>query len=261
VLPLACVPRRREIRRRWSRALLGVLGVKLEAHAVRIAPGTLVVANHVSWLDVMVLNTLCPASFVAKAELRRWPLLGWLLERNGTLFLKRGFNRGLGRFNAQIARRLAAGEVVVVFPEGTTSDGAALRPFGSALFEAAVRRAHPVQAFALAYRDARGGRCAAAAYIDRQSLWESLHAIASVRTLVAGVQPAGLIETASLNRRQIAARAQRAVQERLAGGSSFAVPAKAGDSTAGTDGSGSNSGAIPSSTAPSWASAEAVSRV
>jgi 1-acyl-sn-glycerol-3-phosphate acyltransferase len=207
---------RNEFRQRWSRKLLAILEVTVEARNLRIAPGTLLIANHVSWLDVIVLSVFCPADFVAKAEIRRWPLLGWLLERNDCLFVGRRAGRHLLRLNAEIGERLARGRVVAFFPEGTTTNGAGLLPFRTALFEPAVRGGHRFQAFALAYRDSSGQRSDAAAFIDQQSLWQSLLAIASQPGIVAALRASPTVGAAGLTRRQAACIAQAAIQERLA---------------------------------------------
>jgi 1-acyl-sn-glycerol-3-phosphate acyltransferase len=224
VLTALGVADRREFRRRWSRQLLAILGVRVRAGVFSIAPGTLLVANHVSWLDVIVLSMLCPADFVAKAEIRRWPLLGWLLERNDCLFVERRIGRHLLRLNAEIGERLARGRVVACFPEGTTSDGAALLPFRPALFEPAVRGGHRMQAFALAYRDASGQRCDAAAFIGQQSLWQSLWAIASQPGIVVTLRTGPAETGAGLSRRQAARGARDAIQMRLAGGAPVEAP-------------------------------------
>ncbi len=208
-----------EFRQRWSREFLTILGIHLEAGNHPVPPGTLLVANHVSWLDVLVLSALCPADFVAKAEIRRWPLLGRLAARKGALFVDRRVGRHLLRLNAEIGERLAGGRVVAFFPEGTTSDGAGLLPFRPALFEPAVRGAHPVQPFALTYRDASGRRCAQAAFIGEQTLWASLLAIASLPELVAVVVVAPPLRAAGLARNEVARRARTAVQNGLAAGS------------------------------------------
>lgn len=205
--------RNAESRRRWSRKLLAILGVTVEARQLHIAPGTVLVANHVSWLDVIVLSVLCPAQFVAKAEIRRWPLLGWLLERHDCLFVERRAGRHLLRLNAEIAERLARGQIVAFFPEGTTTDGAGLLPFRPALFEPAVRGGHRLQPFTLAYRDFSGRRCEAAAYLGKQSLWQSLLAIASQRGITVSVVASPAIAVSNLTRREAARLAQAAVQE------------------------------------------------
>ncbi len=204
-----------EFRRRWCRRLLEILDIRLDARAIDVPPGCLLVANHVSWLDVIVLNALCPADFVAKAEIRRWPLIGGMLERHDCLFIDRRVGRHLLRLNEEIESRLARGRVVAFFPEGTTTDGAGVLPFRRALFEPAVRGAHPVRAFTLAYRDAGGRRCEAVAFIDKQNLWESLLAIASHSGIVASVSASPALSVAGLARREAAGLAQAAVQESL----------------------------------------------
>ena len=251
---------RSEFTQRWSRKLLAILGVRLDAAAVRVAPGTLVVANHVSWLDVFVLSAICPATFVAKSEIRAWPLIGWLLARHDTLFVQRRIGRHLLHLNETIGARLAAGEIVGFFPEGTTTGGADLLPFRPALFEPAVRGAHPARPFVLAYRDASGRRCEEAAFVKQQNLWQSLLAIISLPGIVASVGTCPPIPTQGLTRRDAARRAQAAVQARLCGGSNLPERQKPAPTPAGLAGSASAPGTAPSSAAPIWDSRAAVSR-
>jgi 1-acyl-sn-glycerol-3-phosphate acyltransferase len=142
------------LRRGWAHGVLWLLGVRLRVHAPSIGPGSLVVANHVSRLDAVVLQSLLDAATVAKTETRRWPLLGLMLARNDTIFIARRIGRDLLKVNVSITARLAAGGVVIVFPEGTTTNGADVRAFRPALFQPAVTGRHPVHALALRYRDA-----------------------------------------------------------------------------------------------------------
>lgn len=254
--PLLTPGARAGLRRAWARRLLRILGARVEPQAMRIAPGSLVVANHVSWLDAVVLHATLPAAIVAKAEARRWPLIGRLLERNDTIFVERRATRDLLRVNRAIAARLARGESVALFPEGTTSDGARVLPFRAALFEPAVAGGHPLHALALAYRDAAGRRCAAAAYIDDMSLWQSLWRIAGLRGLRIELRCCGAHAGAGLRRREAAALARARIQRGACG--SGVLAALAGRS--GREGSGSAAGRAPSSTAPTWASSAEVSR-
>jgi 1-acyl-sn-glycerol-3-phosphate acyltransferase len=246
-----------EFRRRWSRQLLAILGIELEMRDLQVSPGTVLVANHVSWLDVVVLRARLPSNcavdFVSKAEIRRWPLIGWLLEHSECLFIDRRVGRHLLLLNAQIGKRLARGRTIAFFPEGTTTDGTGLLPFRPALFEPAVRGAHPVQALALAYRDRRGEHCQAAAFIGRQNFLQSLLAIASQSGIVASINACPTIATAGLSRREAARRAQDAVQARLLGGSSLPARHDPAAIAVGAAGSASASGTAPSSTAPMWA--------
>ena len=101
------------------------------------APGpVLLVANHVGWADILVLGAALEASFVAKREVRSWPLLGWLARRHGTLFVDRARRRDAGRQGDNLRERLGAGGSIVLFPEGTTGDGIVVRPFKPALLAA-----------------------------------------------------------------------------------------------------------------------------
>lgn len=245
-----------QARRAWSRRLLALLGVQLQADAFVVAPGSLVVANHVSWLDAVVLHALFDACFVAKAEARRWPLLGWALARNDTLFIERRPCRALLRLNAEVARRLARGESVAAFPEGTSTAGAGVLAFKPALFQPAVAGGHAIQAIALAYRDGSGAPCAAAAFVGEMTLWRSLCSIAALPALVAQVRDAGRLDAAGLHRKQAARRAHAAVQRRSCGSGALAERHE----TSGCAGSGSPAGRSPSSSGPTWASSAEVSR-
>jgi len=253
--PLLRPQARQAVRRAWAGALLEMLGVRLEAATLRVAPGSLVVANHVSWLDAVALHALLPAAIVAKAEARRWPLIGRMLARNDTLFVERRACRALLQVNAEITARLARRESVAVFPEGTTTDGAQVLPFRPALFQPAVAGGHPVQALALAYRDGAGRRCAEAAYIGDMNLWQSLWTIAALPALTLEIRCCGSIPTPALRRRE-AARAARAAVQSGGWGSSLPAPQEA----QGCPGSGSAAGWRPSSTEPTWASSAEVSR-
>jgi 1-acyl-sn-glycerol-3-phosphate acyltransferase len=213
------IPRRLRgaIRRDWARGVLGILGIRLRVDDLRIVPGSLMVTNHVSWLDALVLNALFDVTIVAKSETRCWPLLGLMLARNETLFIERRICRALLATNTAVAARLARGGAVVVFPEGTTTDGAGVLQFRPALFQPAVAAGHPVRPLALLYRDGAGRRCAEAAYTDDMSLWHSLRAIAALPVLCVEVRACGTIETGGLRRRDAARLAHAAVQGRVCG--------------------------------------------
>jgi len=253
--PLLRQHARQAVRRAWARDLLGMLGVRLEAAALQIAPGSLVVANHVSWLDAVALHALMPAAIIAKTEARRWPLIGRMLARNDTLFVERRPCRDLLRVNAAIAARLARGESVAAFPEGTTTDGAQVLPFRPALFQPAVAGGHPVRALVLGYRDGAGRRCAEAAYIGDMNLWQSLWRIAALPALTLEIRCCGTIPTRGLRRRDAARAAGAAVQ---CGGWGSNLPPR--HEAQGVAGSGSAAGWLPSSTGPTWASSAEVSR-
>lgn len=140
--------------RRWSIKLLQLCQVEVELidKAGFAAPShALIVANHISWLDIFVINVWHPCRFVAKADIRGWPLLGWLCAKSGTIFIERGSLRAVRRIYEGLVHRLQAGERVAFFPEGTTSTQGTLLPFHANLFESAVEAKVAVQPFALRY--------------------------------------------------------------------------------------------------------------
>jgi 1-acyl-sn-glycerol-3-phosphate acyltransferase len=216
--PLLPARARVAVRRSWARGVLAILGVRLRVDDLRVAPGSLVVSNHVSWLDAVVLNALLDAAIVAKSETRRWSLLGMMLERNDTLFIERRVSRALLAVNAAIGARLAGGVPVIIFPEGTTTDGADVLTFRPALFQPAVAAGHPVHALALLYRNGDGQRSHEAAFIDDMSLWHSLCAVTSVPALRVEIHSCVVLaSTQGLRRREAARLTHRAVQDRVYG--------------------------------------------
>lgn len=143
----------------WSRRLLELMGVRLLVHGDLPADGPLVVlANHISWLDIIVIDAALPCRFVSKADVRHWPLIGQLVEGSGTLFIERDRRRDAMRVVHLMAERLQAGDRLGVFPEGTTGDGSSLLPFHANLLQAAVATDTPVLPLGLRYTDASNGR-------------------------------------------------------------------------------------------------------
>ncbi|RYG28534.1 MAG: 1-acyl-sn-glycerol-3-phosphate acyltransferase, partial [Burkholderiales bacterium] len=117
----------------------------------------LVVANHMSWLDILVMNAAQPARFVSKSDAKRWPLLGSLITGAGTLYIERGNRRDAMRMVHHMAERLRERDILAIFPEGTTGDGRALLPFHANLFQAAISANAPILPVALRFIDSRTG--------------------------------------------------------------------------------------------------------
>ena len=150
---LALAPRlRARLFRWWARGLLRLLDIQVEVRGPLPPPGVALVANHLSYLDVVVLGSLVDATFVAKADVARWPGLGPLAARVGTIFLDRTRKRDLLRVIPRVEARLRAGETVVFFPEGTSSAGRELLRFHPSLFEAPRRAGRATAAAALSTR-------------------------------------------------------------------------------------------------------------
>ena len=205
---------------RWSARLLKIAGVKVTVEGrpplVR-GQGALIVANHVSWLDIHVVHSLVPAHFISKADVRGWPVVGWLAEKGaGTLFLARSRQADAKRVNNDMAEHLRAGECLALFPEGTTSDGAALLPFYASLFQPAVEADIPVRPTLIRYLTEEGERCEAAAYYGETSLLQSLVRVLRQPEVHAEITFLPPIPVGGRHRRELAAESQRVIRERLA---------------------------------------------
>ncbi|WP_406864509.1 lysophospholipid acyltransferase family protein [Streptomyces sp. HUAS MG47] len=214
--PLACAvsgAARAALVRLWARCVLRAFGVR---PVVRGGPAPaggplLVVANHVSWLDIALIAAVLPGRMVAKKEIRHWPVLGPLVARGGTLFLDRDGLRALPGTVRQIAGTLAGGARVVVFPEGSTWCGRAQGRFRPAAFQAALDAGAAVQPVRLVY-----GPHGPAAFVADDSLIASLLRIARARALTAELTVLPLIPAdAHPDRRALARAAQQAVTGRL----------------------------------------------
>lgn len=218
LFPWLRYPARARIKRRWSQLLVAALGVDIvQDAAVRtsIPPG-LVVANHVSFLDIFVINAVMPVTFVAKSEVAGWPVIGWLTARTDNLFIERGRMQAAHLTRQRMTAMLDTGRRLVIFPEGTTTTGAAVLPFHAALLQSAIDSRVPVACLALAYRTAAGEATAAPAYVAADSLWDCLWRIACSEGLVARLAPAGVLE-AGTDRRALAQLAHARVSRALAG--------------------------------------------
>ncbi len=135
----------------WSGGLLRVFGLRVRRHGTPLDGATVFVANHVSWVDIVVLHSQRMMGFVAKREIAGWPVVGWLATRGETIFHQRGSQESLGGVLHEMLARLRAGRSVGVFPEGRTRDGREVGPFHARIFLAAVEANAPVQPVALRY--------------------------------------------------------------------------------------------------------------
>lgn len=211
-------PRRRWLKQRWSRKLLRILGVEPRLHGQLPPSGSLVVANHISWLDIYVVNAFLPATFICKADVRNWPVIGWLCEGNDTLFIERGSRTAARNTALQMSAALAQDKTLIVFPEGTSTDGSTILPFRPALLQSAIDTGKPIVPLALGYRTAQGERSTAPAYHGDLSLWSSLVAVAASRQpITADLAFLGLLRDPALDRQRAAAASHTAITARLLG--------------------------------------------
>ena len=200
----------------WSAKLVRVAGLQLQVSGSPRPGATLLLANHVSWLDIAAIHAVAPqARFVSKADVLAWPLLGWLIRGAGTLFIERERKRDALRVLHQVAQALQAGDTVAVFPEGTTGDGETLLPFHANLMQAAIATGTPVQGVALRYSDPAHRFSPAAQFLGETTLLQSVWRVLSARALSVHVElllPQGARHA---DRRALAEHVRGQIQARL----------------------------------------------
>ena len=204
----------------WSAHVLSVMGVRLN-----IAPSStfvwpnetqLLVANHVSWLDVLVIQALQPCVFVAKSEVRRWPLIGNMAQACGVVFVDRSSSSAARKMVDDVARALHHGYCVAAFPEGTSSEGHGVSLFHANLFEAAIHRDVEVLPLALRYTDARTGElCLNAAFVGDIGFIKSMHQVMRETHMTVCVQIGKTLSPHGHSRRTLAHLSHRSVLNQL----------------------------------------------
>jgi len=173
--------------RLWSQKFLKMLSIELHVHGNipdTFQHNTLLVSNHISWLDIIALTACTPTRFIAKKEIRSWLFVGKMAEIGGTLFIDRTNRRDASRVNRHMAEALQDGDCLAVFPEGTTSTGVTLLPFKSSLFESAILAKSVVQPVTIRYQDRQGKHTAAPSYAGETTFWESLSRLLRQKSMV-----------------------------------------------------------------------------
>jgi 1-acyl-sn-glycerol-3-phosphate acyltransferase len=228
IFPWLAQPSRNRVIGVWSRALVAVCGLRVDvvgrlpdelARTGILAgrAGRLLLANHVSWIDIFALNAALPIRFVAKAEIGRWPVMGTLVTLAGTLYIERGRRHAVHAINQKVSERLVAGESVAVFPEGTTSDGGTLLPFHSNLVAPALEVRCEVWPVALRYTQ-HGRPTRVPAFIGQTTLVESIWRIVGARGLaieIAFLPPVATDEQPQPTRHRVAQAAHAAIAQHL----------------------------------------------
>lgn len=201
----------------WASKQLRLLGIQSQVQGQFLPGANLLVANHISWLDIVSIHAVCPrARFVSKADVKHWPILNKLTMAADTLFIERERKRDAMRVVHQTAAALASGDAVAVFPEGTTGDGLALLPFHGNLLQAAITTATPVQPLALRYGEPGQTVSTAVAWTGATTLVQSLWTVACAEGLRVRLQVLPAHASAGADRRELAEGLQAAIAQALA---------------------------------------------
>jgi 1-acyl-sn-glycerol-3-phosphate acyltransferase len=207
LLPLMPPARRARALRRFAAAALRAMGMRTELRGHLPTRHALLVANHISWLDILVLLAVADCRLVAKVEVRRWPVIGAVAARTGTVFIDRARPKTLPHTVGLVRAGLDEGAVLAVFPEGTTSCGRQLGPFRPAMFQAALDAHAPVVPVSLLFTTPGSGQPAtAAAFIGEETLLDSLRRILAARGLTVRVAPSVAIHPDAAATRGVLAR-------------------------------------------------------
>ena len=200
VFPGANAEKKGRVIQKWAGRLVAWLGIRIEVegmehlknpavHLCGVTPGQLgrlVVSNHISFLDIFTLDAVMPSGFVAKAEIAKWPVFGRIARAVGTIFIERGNKRALLGIGANMKAALSEGRTLLMFPEGTTSNGTGLLKLHANLFDAAAKTGAEVIPVVLRYKS-RGEITTAPAYVGNTGLFECLWKVVNTPDLTVTV--------------------------------------------------------------------------
>lgn len=211
--PLVRLEFKQRLKQWWSARVIRNLGLKLQINEKSIPSGSLIIANHISWLDIFVINATFPAAaFVSKSEIKNWPLIGWLASKNETLFVHRNSSAHTRVINEEIATLLTKGRHVAIFPEGTTTDGSHVLKFHTALLQPAIETGASVQPLAISYRLPDGRLAVAPAYYGDITLLGCVRATIAEPEIIARLIVGTPLSVAHIaNRKDLACRARDSI--------------------------------------------------
>lgn len=195
----------------WSAGLLRLFGITLKQIGQPVKAPALIVANHMAWMDIQVIHASENAGFVAKAEISRWPLIGWLARRGETLFHQRGSGDSSTGVAATITQRLREGKSVAIFPEGRVHAGDAVYRFHARLFKSAIAAGVPVQPAAIRYV-LNGQRSNHIAFRSGENFLSAFFRLLGGPRSVAELHWLDCLGVSGLGRSELAAAAERSVR-------------------------------------------------
>jgi 1-acyl-sn-glycerol-3-phosphate acyltransferase len=215
LFPRADRARRRVLTQDWCQRLLALLHIEMRLTGTiedGDAGNIVYVANHVSWLDIFVLDAQSPAQFIAKAELANWPVVGKLIRDTSTIFVQRARKADTVRVNADATRVLVEGGRLVLFPEGTTTDGKTVLKFHGSLLQPIIDAGGRVQAIALRYCDPDGRTSDTVEYVGDTTFAQSFWRVCGARALSVEITAFPAVPAVGSTRRELAATAETSIR-------------------------------------------------
>ena len=224
VLPLSAKSYRARLIQWWCKQLLAAFNLQVSTHGHVPESGsqltaTMFVANHISWSDIHAINSVTALRFIAKSEIRNWPVFGYLVSRANTLFIDRSKKRDAKRTIDVAVQSLLSGDNLCLFPEGTTTDGTTVQAFKSSLIQAAIEARSCIRPVAIRYPHPNGGVNTDVAYAGETTLLESMQKILSQKQPVVELhflQPITAEEVATQDRRTLTLHLESLIRGHLA---------------------------------------------
>ena len=219
VLPLVNIARKRRIIKWWCVGLLRAFHIQVNTFG-SLPPadtqGVMFVANHISWADIHALNSLIPLRFVAKSDIKHWPVFGYLVTKANTLFIDRSKRQAAGRIVETVSNSLIAGDNLCYFPEGTTTDGTHMLPFKSSVLQAAINAKTHIWPVAIRYINADGSINSEMAYAGETTMIESMKLIVMQKNAIVELHFLAPIQAFGGDRRALTDAAFAAINAKLA---------------------------------------------
>jgi len=194
----------------WHRRILGVLGIKLNVYGEATNNAALFVANHLSWLDIHVVGSQLPARFLSKAEVKQWPIFGWLASKAGTLYIPRGGRNAAAEANQIMQQALSNNQHVVLFPESTTSDGK-IKRFHGRLMQSAIDAQCQLQVVAIRYPSRERHVHDAVLYTGNTTFIQSVKNVITAKNIVAELHFLEPVEASDKTRDELARFAEQRI--------------------------------------------------
>ena len=218
ILPSA-KPRQRDIViSAWSKNLLAIFNIRVVVHGTppdKDTVGAMFVSNHISWVDIHAINSIRATRFIAKAEVRNWPIFGWLAVKANTLFINRDKKQDVARVIENSTVSLLHGECICYFPEGTTTDGTELKVFKGSLIQAAINSEGYIWPVAVHYPNPDGSVNTEMAFAGETTLVESIWKIVSIRNPVVHLHFAPHISSKGHDRRGLTIMTRKSIESML----------------------------------------------
>jgi 1-acyl-sn-glycerol-3-phosphate acyltransferase len=208
-------PNKRNRLKKWQKQLLEQFNVEVIVHGKKFEAPKMIVSNHVSWIDILVLSYLYPGHFIAKSEIQKWPIMGAMITSIGTLFVKRGVRSELKKLSHQISQIIINKSSIIFFPEGKTGNGKQINKIYAGLFESAINAQIDLQPILIIYEDSSGYPSNTVLYIDDITLFSSIMDVFGEKKIKAHIFALEKITTEGRTRKEIASKLETILSTKL----------------------------------------------